>query len=112
MIGLLIFCVAVGAFTLGVLFFALFRTKGDFMVRAKFKVQSIQDSADTDGKIYSRRVTLAPVYSDDPAHENRAFWQATPTGSIDMWINNPVAFEQFEQGTEYYIDFTRADGPR
>lgn len=81
-------------------------------VRAKFKVQSIQDSTDQAGKVHGRRVTLTPVYSDDPAHENRSFWQATPIGSIDMWINNPAAFEQFEQGAEYYIDFTRADGPR
>jgi hypothetical protein len=79
------------------------------MVRAKFKVQSIQDSTDADKKVFSRRVILHPVYSDDPAHENRAFWQATPSGSIDMWINNPAAFDQFEEGAEYYIDFTRAE---
>jgi hypothetical protein len=79
------------------------------MVRAKFKVQSIQDSTDQAGKVHSRRVLLHPVYSDNPEHENRAFWQATPTGMLDMWITNPAAFEQFEQGAEYYIDFERAE---
>lgn len=113
MIGAVFFCVAVGAFALGVLFFALFRAKGeDMVVRAKFKVQTIQDSADGEGQVHGRRVMLHPVYSDDPEHENRAFWQATPTGLIDMFISNPAAFEQFETGQEFYIDFTRADGPR
>lgn len=94
---------------------ATFGDRGDMSmsVRAKFKVQSIQDSGDSEGKVYSRRVVLTPVYSNDPTHENRSFWHATPSGSIDMWINNPAAFEQFEEGVEYYIDFTPADdGPR
>lgn len=81
-------------------------------IRAKFRVESIEDSADVDGRVFSRRITLRAVYSDDPAHENRAFWQATPTGFLDMSITNPAAFEQFERGAEYYIDFERADGPR
>lgn len=78
-------------------------------VRAKFKVQSILDSTDRDGAIYSRQVTLVPVYSSDPNHENRSFWQATPSGSAVLWINNPAAFTQFEQDAEYYLDFTRAE---
>lgn len=79
------------------------------MVRAKFKVESIQDSTDADEKVFSQRVILRPVYSDDPSHENHAFWSATPTGMVDMWITNPAAFKQFVQGAEYYIDFTRAE---
>jgi hypothetical protein len=55
---------------------------------------------------------LYPVYSDDPAHENHSFWRSTPTGMIDMSITNPAAFEQFEDGAEYYIDFDRANGTR
>lgn len=109
MIGLVLFCVAVSAFTLGVVFFALFRSKGeDMTVRAKFKVQTIQDSTDGEGAIQGRRVILHPVYSDDPTHENRSFWQATPTGLIDMFVSNPAAFEQFEQGAEYYVTFDKA----
>jgi hypothetical protein len=71
------------------------------MVRAKFKV----DSKDT-GE--SGLVVLNPVYSTDPNHENKSFWDATPSGKIELWISNPNAFKQFEAGKEYYVDFTQA----
>ena len=71
-------------------------------VRAKFKVDSITRFA------YSKGATVmfSPVYSDDPASENRAFWTATPSGRIEMAINNPASADVFELGREYYVDFT------
>ena len=51
---------------------------------------------------------MTPVYSSDPNHENKAFWDATPSGSITLWINNPAGFATFEVGKEYYVDFTPA----
>lgn len=70
--------------------------------RAKFKVESKDTGT-------SGNVRLTPVYSDDPKHENKAFWDATPSGKIEMWINNPGGFATFEVGKEYYVDFTPAD---
>lgn len=72
------------------------------MVRAKFKV-------DSKGPGESGLVVLNPVYSTDPNHENKSFWDATPNGKIEMWISNPNAFKQFELGKEYYVDFTPAE---
>lgn len=72
------------------------------MTRAKFKVVS-KDPCETGA------VTFAPVYSSDPKHENKSFWDATPSGTIQMWISNPAAFSQFELGKEYYVDFTPAE---
>ncbi|MDA8178308.1 MAG: hypothetical protein M0T69_02035 [Deltaproteobacteria bacterium] len=54
-------------------------------------------------------VNLTPVYSEDPNHKNKKFWDATPSGSIQMCINNPVAFDRFEEGAEYYVEFTKAE---
>jgi hypothetical protein len=70
--------------------------------RAKFKVDS-KDPGETGS------VKLSPVYSTDPNHENKSFWDATPSGSIEMWINNPKGFAAFEPGKEYYVDFTPAE---
>jgi hypothetical protein len=71
-------------------------------VRAKFKVE-------TKGEGVSGKLVLRPVYSSDPNHENKSFWDATPNGVIEMYITNPIAFAKFQIGSEYYIDFTKAE---
>ncbi|HQT97979.1 MAG TPA: hypothetical protein PK416_08895 [Thermodesulfobacteriota bacterium] len=82
---------------------------GDVMtVRAKFTVVKVQPFGTEEYPMDGGSVILAPVYSEDPNHENKAFWDATPSGTIEMNINNPKAFGQFELGKEYYIDFTPA----
>jgi hypothetical protein len=70
-------------------------------VRAKFKVNQVTEH---DGGF--KQVTLAPVYSTDPNHENKKFWDATPNGQITMGIQNKSASALFEIGKEYYVDFT------
>jgi hypothetical protein len=52
-------------------------------------------------------VQLCPVYSNDANHENKAFWEATPSGLLTMSIKSD-AIAQFELGQEYYLDFTPA----
>jgi hypothetical protein len=78
------------------------------MVRAKFFVSTLQPSQ---GGSKGGQVKLSPVYSADPEHENKAFWDATPSGEVTMYINNPVAFKFFMDhglGSEFYVDFTPA----
>ena len=70
--------------------------------RAKFTVQSVTDYG------ASKLVQLQPVYSTDPNHENKAFWDATPAGSISMTIKSGAA-DNFRPGMEFYVDFTPAD---
>jgi hypothetical protein len=69
-------------------------------VRAKFIVSKVEFYNPN-----SRRIDLKPVYSEDPNHENKQFWDATPSGEMWMIVNNPRAAEFFEPGREYYIDF-------
>jgi hypothetical protein len=70
-------------------------------VRGKFRVES-KDPSETG------RVAMRAVYSDDPTHENKSFWDATPSGEISMWINNPSAFKYFKLDDDVYVDFTIA----
>lgn len=91
-------------------------------VRAKFKVNSItrgmttRDSGKKDGNgravyepVEMRTVKLSPVYGNgDPNHENTKFWNASPSGSLELGCINLAAAEQFELDKEYYLDFTPA----
>jgi hypothetical protein len=98
-------------------------------VRAKFKVTGFESSQnsiakkDADGvyvkdakgnhvydAVEMRTVKLAPVYGNgDPNHENTKFWQASPSGEIRLGTVNPEAWQAFELGKEYYVDFTVAE---
>lgn len=91
-------------------------------VRAKFKCTGYSASQnstfphkDEAGKpdytrpetVEMRTVKLSPVYGNsDPNHENTKFWNASPSGSIELGTVNPAAWQAFEMGKEYYVDFT------
>lgn len=71
------------------------------MVRAKFRVEAVQDIGEA-----SKSVTLRAVYSDDKESANYSWSKWTPSGELRMSITNPDAFNQFELGAEYFLDFT------
>ncbi len=75
--------------------------------RCKFSCYSVKHQI-YGGKTVSVEAGLGPVYSADLTSENRKFWEATPSGKLELTINNPAAFECFEAGKEYYIDITPA----
>lgn len=88
-------------------------------VRAKFKVSRIEQITsqvqNPDTKLWEpvelRTIVLSPVYGgNDPADsENRKFWAATPSGSIQLGTVNPAAWQTFKLDGEYYVDFIPAD---
>jgi hypothetical protein len=90
-------------------------------VRAKFKVDRIEriqmsvPKVNGEGKTEYvpgevRTITLSPVYGNgDPKHENTKFWQASPSGIIQLGCANLAVAETFELGKEYYVDFTPAE---
>lgn len=96
------------------------------MVRAKFKVTRISSSMSSrsvrdasgqpvqkDGRwqyeqVEMRTIVLHPVCSDDPNSENKKFWDASPSGQLELGTINPDAWCQFELDKEYYLDFTPA----
>lgn len=78
-------------------------------VVAKFRCTSKSrtewsESANTD-PVYI--VRLVPVYSD--SEENKTWSTYTPSGYCEMTITNPAAFDSFEAGAEYFVNFTEAD---
>lgn len=74
--------------------------------RAKFECEEVEELNDMDGNVSQQNVRFHPVYSE--AGENRDFWEATPSGAIQMTINNKQAFGEFKKGRQYYVDFTEA----
>lgn len=72
------------------------------------------DGEETKGQPYHTldmpTVILNPVYAGaDATPENKAFWDATPNGKLEMSITNGEAAEFFTLGKEYYLTFERAD---
>lgn len=72
-------------------------------VISKFKCTAVS----TPGESGSVQVELNAI-TGTKSEENKAFWQATPSGSISLSITNPDAFNQFEAGEEYYVTFEKA----
>lgn len=90
-------------------------------VRAKFRVQRVErtEAAQShqengrwvqDPSVELQTIIMTPVYGNgDPNHENTKFWKASPTGELRLGTINPGAWEYFELGKEYYLDFTLAE---
>jgi hypothetical protein len=78
------------------------------MVRAKFRVNNIRTYTDDPNGL--KTIVLHAVY-DDGIPENQRFAQATPSGTIEITINNPPASDVFKHGQEFYVDFTPVEKP-
>ena len=74
------------------------------MVRAKFKVTGIEEHYPG-----SRKVTFSTQY-DASIPEDVRFNKATPSGRIEMQIDNPAVLVQLPLGQSFYVDFTPAEG--
>lgn len=74
-------------------------------VRAKMKLASV-----TAHHYGSNSKTLRFQCEYDPSlPEDQRFAKATPSGHIEMQVDNPAALEQFELGKSYNVDFTPCD---
>jgi len=58
--------------------------------------------------ISSVQVKLSAVYNTTVGHPNHLFWQATPSGTLELSISNPDAAGFFETGVEYYVEIRKA----
>ena len=77
-------------------------------VIAKFRCNSIEFY--TSDQAGSRRVKLAAVYpGKDATEEDKSFWKYTPSGSLEMTIDNPPAADLFEIRKSYYLTFEVAE---
>jgi len=72
-------------------------------VKAKFVINHLE----TNENGYTQ-VNMTPVCSDDPSHENKQYWAATPAGNISLGVTNAKAFEGYQSGDEVYVTFEKA----
>jgi len=79
-------------------------------VQALFQCNDVLERKAADGSASAQIVRLNAFYAPDPNNVNHAFWKATPTGSIEMTISNPSAFDAFVPGGKYLLTFERVEG--
>lgn len=78
-------------------------------VRAKFKVVELIERSYGHGH-KQKSIVMTPEY-DAKIAEDVSFSKATPSGKIEMQIDNPVAIEALEVGKYFYVDFTPVEVP-
>ena len=75
------------------------------MVRGKFTLQSITHHSWSP----TAQTFKFMAIHDTATEENKRFSKATPSGSLEMTVDNPPAQEFFEIGKAYYLDFSKAE---
>lgn len=71
--------------------------------RALFVVNDVLERKNKDGDTMNIVVKMNPSYENGV---NKVFWEATPTGNLEMQINNPAVFDFFRPGRKFWLDFT------
>lgn len=74
--------------------------------RAKFICQRIEDQKYQGGQTTKIILTAATAYNSP---EDKPFWDATPSGTIELQTVNRQAVAIFEPGKAYFVDFSRID---
>jgi hypothetical protein len=73
---------------------------GEKTVRCKFTVDEIAKTT------YGAKLKASPVYGNNP--ENKAFFEATPSGSLEFSCVRGEAVSHLQPGDEIYIDISIA----
>lgn len=73
------------------------------MVRGKFHVTQVTQNYYPGS---DKRATVKLTAATD--NNNKTWAKYTPSGSIEMQIDNPEAINQFVPGESYFVDFTPA----
>lgn len=69
-------------------------------IKAKVIVNSVENFG------HAERPKMSPVTGGSP--EDNSFSQATPSGSLELYISNPAALGFFKPGKKYHVTFTEA----
>lgn len=77
-------------------------------VRAKFMVTEIHRHSWDGGR--AATLVLQPQY-DSTIPEDQRFAQATPSGRLEMRVDNPSAVEALQLGKVFYLDFSPVEEP-
>jgi len=72
--------------------------------RAKFRVASVEYYSEP--TFTAMRKVKLYAQMDDGIPENQRYAKLTPSGTIEITIDNPPAAEVFQPGKVFYVDFT------
>lgn len=79
-------------------------------VRAKCRVTGRHEFNSVNGEeITQVEVTLQPVFGQGDEDANSQWSRWTPSGELRLTITNPEAYNQFQRGKTYYVDFSPAE---
>jgi len=70
-------------------------------MRAKLRLTDITDF----GENVSKRVRFACIY-DATIPDDQRFQKATPSGTVELYVDNKEALSGMKVGASYYVDFT------
>ena len=77
------------------------------VIRSKFRCAQVLESKDANGQVTAQIVTLYPVTGG--SGEDKAFWEATPSGKHEVTITNKATFDHYVSGRCYYFDSIPVD---
>lgn len=69
------------------------------VIKSKFQVNSITRTSGS-GRVY---IMLNPVLTDDV--ENKKMWKSTPTGTVELHLDNPDSYNNFQVDEIYELTF-------
>lgn len=79
-------------------------------MRAKVKVSSVKPygypNQITQEEVTFNAVSKSDGYPSDGSDENNTFAKFSPSATFTINIANPALIGKFENGKEYYVDFT------
>ena len=86
-------------------------------IRAKFQVDEITRTASSKYNNETRKsdpcelhtLKMSPVRPGDEDSENKAFWDATPSGKLELMMVNPETVAGINPGDEFYVELTPCD---
>ena len=79
---------------------------GSMAVRAKFRVIERTERTYSSAPAPKTQESVKLIAVTDEA--NKSWAKYTPSGSIEMSIDNPAALDQFKVGDVFFVDFTPA----
>lgn len=77
--------------------------------RCLFYVGDVLQRLAQNGEVEGQVIKLNAAYDSNPDSPNHAFWKATPSGNMELTINNPAVFGFFRRGKQYWLDISPVD---
>lgn len=76
-------------------------------MRAKMRINHIDKRYEGQETLYFNAVSRSN-YPEDGSDENNTYAKFSPSGMLSLTVANPALLGKFNEGEEYYLDFTKA----